>query len=108
VYTLLASGDSDTATLTLATNTVEGGLALGGTGSTGGNGLGGGLAIQAAASATGDGSTISGNTSQGGLSSNGGSASQGIGGVYSLGSFSDVATRILHNHASTSHDNVDP
>ncbi len=52
-------------------------------------------------------SLITENSAVGGWADPGGSAGQGIGGgVYSLGTFSDVVTLIINNHASTSHDNV--
>ena len=65
--------------------------------------------IGATASATVSISQIENNLAQGGKGGNGGSDGDGIGGgVYYLGTFSDVLTVIKHNHASTSNDNIYP
>jgi hypothetical protein len=54
-------------------------------------------------------SNINANVAQGGAAGTGGSDGQGVGGgVYNLGTFTDVFTVINGNHASTSNDNVFP
>src|SRR5262245_14441132 len=107
----------DASAVTLTHALIAGNLALGGNGGiggNGGNGLGGGVVVggtqgtSTPSLAVSD-STITANAAIGGTAGLGGSGGSGIGGgVYDLGDFTDVATLIAGNHASTSNDNIFP
>jgi hypothetical protein len=71
--------------------------------------LGGGIYNDAGSTLTVSASLILLNEVRRGRGGPGGSDGQGIGGgVYNLGTFTDVLTLIALNRASTSHDNVFP
>ena len=71
--------------------------------------LGGGLAVQGGASATLSASTVTHNQALGGAAGAGGSGGHGSGGgVYNLGTFTDLASVIKKNKASTSNDDIFP
>jgi len=96
------------AAIQVSGTTIEDNLALGGDNSNGvgGNGFGGGVYVDAASSVGLQSTDVTGNHANAG----GGTTGDGVGiggGVYSFGSFSvDDPASILHNHASTSNDDI--
>jgi hypothetical protein len=71
--------------------------------------VGGGLSVVAGSSARINTSALVGNLAQGGAGGAGGSDGAGIGGgVYDLGTFTDLVSVIVGNLASTSNDNIYP
>ena len=71
--------------------------------------MGGGLSVLTGSSASINTSALVGNLALGGEGGSGGSDGEGIGGgVYDLGTFTELAALIVGNFASTSNDNIYP
>ena len=99
----------DTTTVaTVSGSTLHHNLVRGGDGTDGGDGLGGGIYVASGATATVATSKVRHNQASGGRGAEGGSDGEGIGGgVYILGDFFlDALSRIDHNDASDSDDDV--
>jgi hypothetical protein len=111
----IASGSADFpdgSALSLDNSLLRNNLAQGGTGCDGGNGRGGGLFAGAGTTATVRHSAVSENQAAGGAADAGGAAGRGEGGGLWIDALAQVCldllaqTRLRHNHASTSGDDV--
>jgi serine/threonine protein kinase len=100
----ILSGTAGIRDMTLTSNEASGGE--GGEGANGGDGQGGGIWVGGGVTVTDSASHITDNRAIGGEGGQGGTDGLGVGGgVYNLGTFLyDLATVIVHNHASTSND----